>query len=160
MHFRQGRGTDRFKANRTGLRMARFCGVGSVILVCLFISLNACGLASVSRLGAAMIVRAVRWHVSFRPNPDRRVVELVASVPYCVYTMTKPHIQRLVTVERRQSTLVTMRVQFHYKGNPPEKSGCADVSLLVSKRLKLRQSLRNEMLYDGSTSPPLRRWPR
>lgn len=65
-----------------------------------------------------------------------------------------PKIQRVRQVERRRRVIITAFLVHRAQKN------CAGVETLVSYVVTLRHKLGRRSLYDGSVSPPAKRWPR
>jgi hypothetical protein len=61
------------------------------------------------------------------------------------------------TRERGQAIILTaLLANFRH----PDKQGvCAGVEMGVAKTIELSKDLGSRALYDGSTSPPTKRWP-
>lgn len=65
-----------------------------------------------------------------------------------------PKIRRVRQVERRRKVIITAFLVHRAQKN------CAGVETLVAYVVALRHKLGKRSLYDGSVSPPAKRWPR
>lgn len=96
----------------------------------------------------------LRWRVLGFPGP--RIIRIGNYVSWCPDGNTRtprPKIRRIRRIERRRSVIVTA-----FLVNRAQED-CAGVEVLVEYLVKLRHKLGQRSLYDGSTSPPTRRWP-
>lgn len=116
-----------------------------------------CGSSDIHQKVGADFVRPVRWHLASRPK--NRTVELAMAVPFCVYTMAVPRVQRVEKVERRGETLIKVFVHFKDLPNLPEGIGCADTERGLFKTVRLRRAVKGQLLSDSAVSPPAIRWP-
>lgn len=145
----------------------RILGLVCVVVLC-FGACGACGAESSSssnsstrseakKEGTRVLrrgsIRPVKWAIG---KARKRSIKLLAFVPYCTGTKPKPRIDRIVRGEQHRRVVLTMFVRF-----PPARSGgCLGVERgLFSHWIQLHSDLSETRLYDGSTSPPERRWP-
>ena len=115
---------------------------------------TACGSSASPKHESAGTVRIVHWGINRQLG--KRTVRIAAAVPYCGYDRPKPRVQRIRKVERPGRAVITMFVFFPRVG----KGGCTDVELGVMKTVRLKRPLSKISLYDGSVTPPRKRWPR
>lgn len=108
---------------------------------------------SVGERPEAKQVRPVQWKV-YGP-PLGRKVRISSEVGYCIGS-EKPRIKAVHVVEKAQRVLLTAMLTVVKVG----RGGCAGVSLGVQKVVRLERPLGGRALYDGSLSPPAKRWPR
>jgi hypothetical protein len=66
----------------------------------------------------------------------------------------KPRIGPVAISERRHRIVVSSHLI-----NPPPHGACACVVMPISRVISLRRQLRGRAIYDGTVSPPPRRWP-
>jgi hypothetical protein len=126
----------------------------AISVIIFLVGMTACGSSASVRDGSAGVVRAVAWQVNTQVG--KRTARLAAAVPYCGYNRPKPRVQRVRKVEHPRSAVITMFVFFPRVG----KGGCTDVELGVMKTVRLGRPISKISLYDGSVTPPRKRWPR
>src|SRR3954452_3628150 len=126
----------------------------AILVIIFLVGMTACGSSASVRDGSAGVVRAVAWQVNAQVG--KRTVRLAAAVPYCGYNPPKPRVQRVHKVEHPGSAVITMFVFFPRVG----EGGCTDVELGVMKTIRLGRPVSKMSLYDGSVTPPRKRWPR
>jgi hypothetical protein len=151
----------------------------SVSIVCILLSLGAltslaCGgdasSASQSVVGPATGVegydqpRGSAWDKKPRPSrwrlvspPSGRKLRIYSDVGWCVGT-PKPRFGRIDVASRKNAVLLTAFVVAYMSSD--RKSVCAGVEYAVVKTVVLPGKLGDRPLYDGSTSPPKKRWPK
>lgn len=96
--------------------------------------------------------RPVSWHLA--RAPEGRVIHIFNSTGWCSGA-PRPYIARVKTRETRTRVVLTLIL-----ANPPRKKGvCAGVGFGVVRAVRLRSPLGRRVLFDGSQSPPMRRWP-
>lgn len=97
--------------------------------------------------------RPISWHLEVAPKG--RKIHIFNAIGWC-YGAPKPYIASVGIDERRGQVVLTALL-----ANPPSKKGtCADLSMSVDKVVKLGHPLDHRSLFDGSRTPPIRRWPR
>lgn len=98
--------------------------------------------------------RPTPWVVLGRPRGNR--VRIGRNVGWCPERgrATRPRITGVQQVNQRRSVVLTALMVQHRMGH------CAAVESLVERLVHIRGGLRGRPLYDGSQSPPVRRWPR
>jgi hypothetical protein len=94
------------------------------------------------------------WFVLGRPRGDR--VRIGTNVEWCPEggSATRPRITGVQQVDRRRSVVLTAFLARRSVGH------CGAVEILVEHLVHIRGGLRGRSLFDGSQSPPARRWPR
>jgi len=98
-------------------------------------------------------LKQIKWGVW---KAHGRSVKLFAFVPYCSDTRPEPSVEKIGKRRRGEGIVLSLFVRFPLK--PPV--GCLGVELAVlSPWIRLHRSVDKTPLYDGSTSPPLKRWP-
>jgi hypothetical protein len=97
--------------------------------------------------------RAIGWKLSGAPGSDR-YVHIVSVVGYCG-AGRKPRLRSVGISERRRAVVLTARVVPSRQGS----GGCAPLGVILERTVRLRRPLGGRALFDGSTSPPRRRWP-
>jgi hypothetical protein len=123
----------------------------------LLMAASGCGSQAKDHADAAGVIRTMHWDLASLKSAN--VVNLSVPVQYCEYT-PKLYIHRVKMVERRHSTIITTLVRFPPKGIQDSEGACLGVELDLQKAISLKQSSARQSLYDGSTSPPQKRWPR
>jgi hypothetical protein len=100
--------------------------------------------------------QSVRWQVVYPPSPGKEVT--IGSVNrWCVGT-PKPRMTRVDVSEGRQSVVLTAFVtRPRLRG---KNLACAGLELGLGKTVRLSRGLGDRALFDGSTSPLEKRWPR
>lgn len=96
-----------------------------------------------------------RWHL-MRP-PAGRTIKIASTIAYCG-GKPKPRIAHIRVHESRQAVTLTV-----FRSKPSTQSsngGCVGLELGLTKTVTLSSRLRGRAIYDGSVSPPLKRWPR
>lgn len=98
--------------------------------------------------------RPMTWHVLGRANGSR--VRIGRNVEWCPESgsATRPRITGVKQVDRRHSVVLTAFI-----ARRPVRN-CGAVEILVERLVHIRGGLHGRPLYDGSKSPPVRRWPR
>ncbi len=91
-------------------------------------------------------VAAISNSMSFR---------MFSPVGYCA-GQQRPRYGPVKVIERGRRVYVTAQVREVDSGN----GICRDVGFAIERTVRLRQFARNAAIYDGSTSPSQRRWPR
>jgi hypothetical protein len=95
--------------------------------------------------------------------PDRNAVRIGKEVGWCpevnpatgdVKLATRPRITGVKQVSRRRAVILTAYLSQKKLGN------CLGVITPVEYVVHIRNGLNGRALYDGSKSPPIRRWPR
>lgn len=98
--------------------------------------------------------RPVQWRVLNRPGV-RKVRIASGLIGYCPdIPNRRPRITGVREIDRPRAVILTA-----YLIHRP-KPGCAAVETEAQKVVVLRRPIRGRPLYDGSRSPPKRRWPR
>ncbi len=108
-------------------------------------------------------IRSVGWRG--KPHPGERDLDLLISFSWCA-ARSEPGVQRVEIVERSNATILTAFASF-----PPRRSlkahdeprhdiSCPQVLSIVATKVALKRSATAQALYDGSTSPPSKRWPK
>jgi hypothetical protein len=120
----------------------------------LVVAVFGCGSSAADRSQNSGPERPVRWGVE---KAGKRAVRLLASVPSCVYSKPQPLIHRIEVIYREHSTVITMLVRFPPRTDQPKI--CAGAEIFLRKWVKLKRPVSGQRLYDGSTSPPTKRWP-
>lgn len=94
------------------------------------------------------------WFVLGRPTGNR--VRIGRNVGWCPEKgkATRPRITGVKQADHRRAVVLTAFMARRRMGN------CAAVEILVERVIHIRGGLRGRSLYDGSQSPPVRRWPR
>jgi hypothetical protein len=111
------------------------------------------GVAAVSRARASkvrMVEEAQPWHLRRILGPHLIGIEMTADS--CT-GLKPPRVVKLKISEFRRSTFITAVVRREEAGD------CLDEERFVRDRVHLEQRLGGRKLYDGSTTPPTRRWP-
>lgn len=94
----------------------------------------------------------VAWRVL---NARGKTVVLGKEVGYC-HRAPKPRVARVKGDEGPKEVVLTMVLE-----NPPRKqTTCMGLELSFSEIVRLEANIDGRPIYDGSTSPPSRRWPR
>lgn len=94
------------------------------------------------------------WKLAYPPGGS--MVRIGVSVRYCVGE-PKPRITEVRVRERKGAVVLTVFVS---NVREPEKGrACAGLRLGFGKTVELSKGLGTRALYDGSTSPPRKRWP-
>lgn len=99
----------------------------------------------------------VRWQLLSIPGSRR--VRIGGSVPWCPGSDAAnlppiPRIQRVRRIERPHKVFITAFLIHR------ARKGCLAVASPVHYVVTLRHKLNGRSLYDASTSPPAKRWPR
>lgn len=110
-------------------------------------------------------VRAVPWHG--RPKAGSKSVVLTVAYNWCTGS-SRPRIQRVSIVERHHATVLTVFAAFPPSGGSeaerlrqsPVDSSCPQIRFIETTRVTLEHVAFDQVLYDGSTSPPTKRWPK
>lgn len=106
------------------------------------------GKARVSR------TRSVRWGLV--SPPSGRKLRIYSDVGWCVST-PKPRFSQIDVASREEVVILTAFVVAHEPST--RQSVCAGVEYAVVKTVVLPSKLGDRPLYDGSVSPPKKRWP-
>lgn len=96
------------------------------------------------------------WHLE-PLRSQGSVLRLMSTVGWCVRA-PKPAVAAVRVREGRDAVVVTV-----FRTDPRNQSKyrvCAGLELGLTKTLRLSADLGDRVLYDGSISPPTRRWPR
>lgn len=97
-------------------------------------------------------VRAVRWDIA---NSTRSAVELGAFVSYCEGS-PEPSVEKVVRGQRSNRITLTFLVRVR----PRRGSACVGYDFGLSRWVKLGIGWRKTLsIYDGSSTPPVKRWP-
>lgn len=107
------------------------------------------GKARASRTGS------VGWRLV--SPPSGRKLRIYSDVGWCVST-PKPRFSRIDVASREEAVILTAFAVAHEPST--RQSVCAGVEYAVVKTVVLPSKLGDRPLYDGSVSPPKRRWPR
>ena len=99
------------------------------------------------------ITRTVPWHA--KPVKGSRVLELLLSYSSCGIAL--PRVQRIEINERTRRTTVTAFVFFPAVRHRL-RSECLQTRFLNPVKISLIEEAFDRVLYDGSTSPPSKRW--
>lgn len=100
-------------------------------------------------------VRPVQWHLTFPPG-GRMVRIGISPTRWCVGT-PKPRLEEVLVRESEEAvTLTAFRTHFPRSSN----GACAALELGFAEVIELSRNLDGRELYDGSTFPPDKRWPR
>lgn len=135
-------------------------GVPSIvsgILLATIIGLSGCGTKESSdqpSKGSSGSVRAAPWSVT--QIRDRDMVVLSVLVGYCAGERA-PVVDRAQVDEGSRSTRITVFVEYPLPDRKVES--CPDIGLGLPKTVELDQPIEGRALYDGSRSPPHKRWP-
>ena len=99
-------------------------------------------------------VHASAWTVLGQPS--EYVVRVGRMVRWCtdLGLASRPRISGLKQIDRTRAVILTAYLA---QRNP---SACPSVETPVEYVVHIRHGLRGRSLYDGSKSPPIRRWPR
>lgn len=145
------------------------------LAVCSALVLGACGGSSAGEstrdAGKAQAFRGIPKIIPVtgkRPNEGRPVKWTVLGTPeehavrigtgflsWCVGSpRLKPKIVAVHERRRRDGTVFTVYVVGGYR------PGCAEVAVRPEVVIRLNQPLEARKLYDGSESPPIKRWPK
>jgi hypothetical protein len=108
-----------------------------------------------SQPGGQGAIRAVAWRA--KPVEGSRVLRLLLTYNWCGGP-NMPRVQRVETVEKTRTTTITAFVFFPAVKARYGHSACLQTSLLEPVKISLRDDAFRSALYDGSTSPPVRRW--
>jgi hypothetical protein len=99
--------------------------------------------------------KPVRWSVVGRPGP--RQVMISSTVGWCPGGAgPKPRIQRVRQVDRPHAVVLTVLLVH----GVPKGDDCPGVELPIQVLVRFKQRRNGRPLFDGSVSPPARRWPR
>jgi hypothetical protein len=98
-------------------------------------------------------VRAVSWGLSSVDGSHK--LTLAISTGYCVGT-PKPSIERVTKTWHPKSVVITVFLRY-FEVHLGKNEACGGVGLGITKQIKFGRSIRNRVIYDGSTSPPQRR---
>ncbi len=101
--------------------------------------------------------RPVQWRVF--EEPTETTVEIRNSVGFCSGSHRVPRISGVRQEDHANSVVLTA----YLAGRPPHsKSGmpCAGGETIISSDIHIRGGLNGRPLYDGSQTPPVKRWPR
>ena len=98
----------------------------------------------------------VAWGVASVSGP--KTVKLGTEIGYCVGD-PKPRMRLAQRIYRGKSVYITVELALPRK-KPSDHSLCGGVGLFLYKTIRLTRDLADVMLYDSSTDPPTRRWPR
>lgn len=101
-------------------------------------------------------LRPVQWKVFGRPSGRR--VKIVSELGHCVGT-ERSRIAVVHIVERPRRSLITAMLKVPRVGRR-QGEGCAGVGIAIFKKIRLDRRVVGRALYDASTVPPQRRWPR
>lgn len=95
----------------------------------------------------------VQWRVLEKPTGTR--VTIGNDVGYCTGSHRVPRISGVRQIDSSQAVTLTA----YFAGRPPR--GCkAGVETRISYVVHIRGGLNGRPLYDGSQSPPVKRWPK
>lgn len=98
--------------------------------------------------------RPIQWKIIREPR-EQTVRMLSVSIGWCPDIFKRrPKISGVREVDLTHAIVLTA-----YLLNRP-RPGCAEVATEAFYVVRLRQNLRGRPLYDGSQSPPKKRWPR
>ena len=97
--------------------------------------------------------REAQWIVLGQPK--EQTVRIGNYFAWCPgIPSSQPKFGRVKEVDRAHSIILTVFVRTH------APSGCAGVEMAIEKTVHLGVKLDARALYDGSQSPPIKRWPR
>jgi hypothetical protein len=120
----------------------------------------------ITRAGGSGHLRPVPWRAT--PQPGTKTVNLLTTYNWCGGP-PQPRVQRVEIVERKSATVLMVFVFFPSKtrsgvhdqeNERRHDASCAEVRLIASTKVTLRQPSSGQALYDGSSSPPTKRWPK
>lgn len=107
-----------------------------------------------AKQGAKVPVHLMKWRVLERPGEGRvRIGNMVGWCPDLKLD-TGPRIRGVKQIDR--SRAVILKVYVAQTGT----QHCGPVEAPVEVVVHIRHGLKGRALYDGSASPPIRRWPR
>jgi hypothetical protein len=121
---------------------------------------------TITRAGSSGHLRRVPWRAT--PQPGTKTVNLLTTYNWCGGP-PQPRVQRVEIVERKSATVLTVFVFFPSKtrsgvhdqeNERHHDASCAEVRLIASTKVTLRRPSSGQALYDGSSSPPTKRWPK
>jgi hypothetical protein len=103
--------------------------------------------------------RPVRWTVLGRPGSKR--VTIGSTVGWCPgATRPKPRIRRVRQVDRGRAVILTAFLAHPAPQSASGAASCPGVELALEYVVTFHRLRNGRALYDGSTTPPSRRWPR
>lgn len=100
-------------------------------------------------------LRPVRWKIAGEPLGHK--VRVVSEVGHCAGT-ERPRIATIHIVEHPRASVITSMLKVPSRNKRGE--GCAGVGVALYRTVELEGRINGRVLYDGSVSPPKRRWPR
>ena len=86
----------------------------------------------------------------------RRALRLGVQTSHCGYREPVPFIERVERRHRHDGLVFTVYVRFGPKHLEP--GGCVGVGLILGKWVRIGERAKSKPLFDGSTSPPSRRY--
>jgi hypothetical protein len=95
-----------------------------------------------------------KWTIDSVDGPHRLTFVVVTG--YCG-GKPEPSIDHITKIWHPRSLVMTVFLRFpevHFA----ENEACAGVGLGISRQLRFKRSISHRVIYDGSTSPPRRRW--
>lgn len=98
-------------------------------------------------------IRPEKWRVG-SVGPHKLTLGVLTG--YCV-GQPKPRIDHVARAWRRRSVVITVFLRYS-EAHSGKNESCADLGIEISKQIKFKRSIADRALYDGSTSPPQRRW--
>lgn len=102
------------------------------------------------------VTQAVAWHAE--PAKGSKSLTLLLPYSWCGGPR-KPYVQRIKIVEKAPATIVTALVRIP-SVNDGDRRSCLQTRILLRTRVLLGHEPFHSVLYDGSSKPPIRRWPR
>lgn len=99
--------------------------------------------------------RPIEWHLI--NSPEGATVRIGNPIDWC-YGAPKPRISEVRIREGNRAVILTALLANFQK--PDKQGACAGVEMGVVKTVELSEDLGDRALYDGSASPPAKRWPR
>lgn len=95
-------------------------------------------------------LKETRWGIS---RAAARSVQISAFVPYCGKPHREPYVERVARRGNPGRVVLTMLVRY-----PPARGACLGEGISVTRWVALDGDPRTLRLFDGSTSPPARRY--
>lgn len=103
--------------------------------------------------------KPIRWRVLGTPGPKR--VRIGVTVGWCPEaSRPRPKIQRVRQVGRPNAVILTAFLIHPAPKSPPGQPSCPGVELPLEYLVTFHNDRNGRPLYDGSVSPPQKRWPR
>src|SRR3954447_2646622 len=99
-------------------------------------------------------VRPVHW--SLVAVEGERAIKVRVKFGYCAGD-PKPRVEKVRQLRRSDAVIITVFGRFPQSKD--EDGVCAGLRLRIDRKLKLNERLEGRDLLDGSSSPPVRRWP-